>query len=119
MEAVPNHTNHFESLLSKAGEYAEARVALLKLKVADKASDTVSDVAATIVFCVFMLFFLLTLSVGIALLLGEWLGKSYYGFFIVAGIYGIAGIIIFANRKNLIKAPVSNFIIHKILKTAE
>jgi len=116
MEAIPNH---FESLLSKAGDYAETRAKLLKLKVADKTSDTVSDAASTMVVWLFIAFFLLTFSTGLALLIGEWLGKSYYGFFIVAGLYGIAGIIFHINRKKLIKTPVSNFIIGKILKPAE
>lgn len=119
MEAAHEHPNHFESLLSKAGEYAETKVSLLKLKVADKTSDTVSDVASTLVILLFLLFFLITLSIGVALLIGEWLGKSYYGFFIVAGLYGIAGIIFRMNKKSLVKTPVSNFIINKILKGAE
>ncbi|MEO5682391.1 MAG: phage holin family protein [Chitinophagaceae bacterium] len=116
MEASPNH---FESLFSKAGEYAATRASLIKLKIADKTSDTVSDAAASVVIALFAVAFLLTLSVGLALLIGEWLGKNYYGFFIVAGVYGIAGIICHSNRKRLIKTPVSNFIIGKILKTSE
>jgi Putative Actinobacterial Holin-X, holin superfamily III len=112
MEASPNH---IESLLFKAREYAETKADLIKLKVADKTSDTVSDAASTMVLAVFGMFFMLTLSIGLALLIGEWLGKNYYGFFIVAAIYGIAGLIIKANRASLIKTPVSNFIIDKIL----
>jgi hypothetical protein len=116
MEAVPNH---FESLLHKAGDYAETKVELLKLKVADKTSDTVSDAATAMVILLFAVFFLLTLSIGLALLIGEWLGKNYYGFFIIAGLYGIAGLIFRANKKSLVKTPVSNFIINKFLKSAE
>ena len=115
MESVPNH---FETLLSKAGDYAETRAKLLKLKVADKASDTVSDAASALVITVFGVFFLLIFSVGLALLIGDWLGKSYYGFFIVAGIYAIAGIIFRANKERFVKTPVSNFILRKILKSA-
>lgn len=115
MESV---SNHFETLLSKAGDYAETRAKLLKLKVADKASDTVSDAASALVITVFGIFFLLIFSVGLALLIGDWLGKSYYGFFIVAGIYAIAGIVLRANKDRFVKTPVSNFILHKILKSA-
>ena len=115
MESVPNH---FETLLSKAGDYAETRAKLLKLKVADHASDTVSDAASALVITVFAVFFLLTFSVGLALLIGDWLGKSYYGFFIVAGIYAIAGIIFRANKDRLVKTPVTNFILRKIKKSA-
>lgn len=116
MEPSPNH---FESLISKAGDYAETRAKLLKLKVADKTSDTVSDAASIFVIWVFVVFFMAAFSVGIALLIGEWLGKNYYGFFIVSLLYGIAGIIFKINRKSFIKTPVSNFIIRKILKSGE
>ena len=116
MEAAPNH---FESLLSKAGEYAETKATLIKLKFADKTSDTVSDAASSMVVGIFVGFFLLCFSVGLALWLGELLGKNYYGFFIVSGAYGIAGIVFHLNRKSLVKKPVSNFIITKILKGKE
>ena len=116
MEAIPSH---FESLLSRAGEYAETKATLFKLKIADKTSDTVSDAASTLVVGLFVGFFLLCFSIGLALLIGEWLGKNYYGFFIVSGLYGIAGIIFHLNRKSLVKTPVSNFIITKILKKPE
>jgi len=116
MEAVPNH---FESLISQAGEYAETKAHLFKLKIADKTSDTLSDAVSALVVWIFISFFLLVFSIGLALLIGEWLGKSYYGFFIVSGVYGIAGIIFHVNRKSLVKNPVSNFLISKILKNRE
>jgi len=116
MEAAPNH---FETLLSKAGEYAETKATLIKLKFADKTSDTVSDAASSLVVGIFVGFFVLCFSVGLALWLGELLGKNYYGFFIVSGAYGIAGIVFHLNRKSLVKTPVSNFIITKILKSKE
>ena len=112
-------SSHFESLLFKAGEYAETKATILKLKVADKTSDTVSDAAAAMVVILFAGLFTVMLSVGLALLLGEWLGKTWYGFFIIAGFYGIAGIVFYINRKNFVKTPVSNFIIGKFLKTPE
>ena len=116
MEAT---THQFESLLFKAGEYAETKASLLKLKVADKTSDTISDAAASMVVLSFAALFMLILSIGLALVIGEWLGKAYYGFFIIAGFYGIAGIVFHINRERFIKAPVSNFIIGKFLKPRE
>lgn len=116
MEASPNH---FESLLFKARDYAETRADLLKLKVADKTSETIAETTTTIVFLLFFAFFLLLFSTGLALLLGEWLGKTYYGFFVVAGLYGIAGVIFHVNRNKLVKTPVNNFIIGKFLKQAQ
>lgn len=112
-------SGHFESLLFKAGEYAETKASILKLKVADKTSDTVSDAVASLVVFLFAGLFTVIFSMGLALLIGEWLGKTWYGFFIIAGFYGIAGIVFHVNRKNFVKTPVSNFIIGKFLKTPE
>jgi fatty acid desaturase len=112
-------SSHFESLLFKAGEYAETKASILKLKVADKASDTVSDAASTVVVLLFVGLFTVMLSIGLALLIGEWMGKTWYGFLVIAGFYGIAGIVFHINRRNFVKTPVSNFIIGKFLKTPE
>jgi hypothetical protein len=112
MEAISN----IDSLISKAGDFVETKTTLWKLKAVDKTSDVVSDAASSIMITLFIGFFIITLSIGIALYIGEQMGKNYYGFFIVAGFYGITGLLIYLFRKNLIKMPVSNFIIHKILK---
>ena len=39
---------HVEAIVAKAGEYAEARAKLLKLKVVDKTSDTFETVNVVI-----------------------------------------------------------------------
>jgi len=112
-------SNHFESFIAEAGAYAATKAGLFKLKVADKTSDTVSDAASSLVVLLFVGAFLFCLSIGLALLIGVWTGKSYIGFFIVAGIYGIAGIVFHIYRKSLVKTPVSNFIINKFLNKPE
>ncbi len=112
-------SSHFETLLFKAGEYAETKAGILKLKVADKTSDTVSDAAAAMVVFLFAGLFTVILSIGLALLIGDWLGKTWYGFFVIAGFYGITGIVFHINRRSFVKTPVSNFIIGKFLKPSE
>ena len=60
--------------------------------------------------------FILFLSVGIALLLGEWLGKLYYGFFIIAVFYLVVGIVMHFYLHKWIKKPVADLIIKQVLK---
>jgi hypothetical protein len=60
--------------------------------------------------------FILVCSVGIALFLGEQLGKIYYGFFIVAGLYLVAGIVMHFFMRAWIKKPISNSIIKQTLQ---
>jgi len=108
--------SNIESLFSKAGDYLETRVELFRLKTIDKTAEVVSSVATQAVLLMIMTFFLLLLSVGAAFWVGDLLGKTYYGFFAVAGFYLITGLIIFAGRRKWLKEPVSNLIIRKALK---
>jgi len=50
-----------------------------------------------------------------ARLVGEVLGKSYYGFFIISLFYVVLGLLLYAFRKQLVKTPVINFIIKSFL----
>jgi ABC-type transport system involved in cytochrome bd biosynthesis fused ATPase/permease subunit len=60
--------------------------------------------------------FALVLNIGIALWLGELLGKNYYGFFIVAVFYLLSAIVLHFFLHNWIKKPVSNLIITQALQ---
>jgi hypothetical protein len=113
METAPND---IESLLTEAGNFIETRTELLKLKTVDKTADVVSSLVARLVVLMILGIFFMILNIGIALLVGEWLGKNYYGFFVVAGFYGIAGLICNTNKNTWIKKPLGNAIIQKILR---
>ena len=103
--------DNIELLLDKGSDYLSTRIDLYKLKVVDTSSDVLSAVISKgIVFTVFAVFFLIA-NIGIALLLGELLGKLYYGFFIVAGFYLIAGIIIKTKKKKWLKEPLADKLI--------
>jgi hypothetical protein len=105
-----------ESLLEKAAEYGKTSFELVKLKAIDKTSDLVSSVIPKwIVFILFALC-MLFLNIGIAVWLGEILGKIYFGFFVVAAFYGITGTIIHFFMNETLKKMVRNNFIKHILK---
>jgi hypothetical protein len=106
--------NHLESIISKAGEVAETKVELWKLKAAGRLSETVSSMVSKIAVVVLLAIAVIILSLGVAYWLGSALGNVYYGFFIVGGFYALAGLLIFVFRDQIIKGPVSNLIIDKI-----
>ena len=108
--------DNIESLFERTTEYIETRIDLYKLKVVDKSSDVLSSVISKmIVFLVFVMFIFI-INIGIALLLGELLGKSWYGFFALAGFYLITGLIFNSMRRKWFKEPIANKMIQKILK---
>jgi hypothetical protein len=60
--------------------------------------------------------FTLVINIGIAMWLGELLGKPYYGFFVVAIFYAVVMALLFIFRHEWIKTPVSNSIITQMIK---
>jgi Putative Actinobacterial Holin-X, holin superfamily III len=106
-------TENISALFREAGEFIETKVQLYKLKTIDKASDAASSMISRVAGLIFLTFFVLLLSIGLALFLGEQLGKTWLGFVIVAGVYGLAGLIIHAGRKKMIKDPVAHMMLRK------
>lgn len=106
----------FESLIEKGEQYGKTTIELLKLKTLDKSSDVVSNLISWAIVIVLTVLFFLILNIGVALWIGELLGKSYYGFFAVAGFYALLAIIFGIFREQLIKRPVKNSIVSQVLE---
>ena len=66
--------------------------------------------------CFFSLIFFILFSVGLALYLGELLGKGYYGFFALSGFYGLIAIIMAMNRREWLEIKLNDFLISQIFK---
>ncbi len=108
--------DHIEDIVSKAGDLAETKVELWKLKTAGKISETVSSIISVIAIALLIVSAITILSFGVALWIGAELGNSSYGFFIVGGFYTLAGFLVFIFRKQWIKNPLSHLIIDKLGK---
>jgi hypothetical protein len=105
-----------ESLLEKATEYGKTSLELVKLKAMDKTSDVVSSFIPHSVVIVLVTSFVLFLNLGLALWLGEILGKTWLGFFVVAAFYGIIGCILHFFMHKWLKKLICNYIIKQVLK---
>lgn len=104
---------HFEDLFDKAGDYVETRIRLYKLKAVDKVSDVASTIISKLIVAVAVLFFILMLNLGLAFLIGEALGKTYYGFFVMAGVYLLIWLLFSSQQDKWFKTPIVNSIIKK------
>lgn len=109
-----NPTN-LEELFQKLKDYADVRIQLYKLKGINKASGFISSFITIFILIIIFSLIIICLSVGAALLIGEWLGADYYGFFIVGGIYLITGLILYSMRGKLIKTKVSDKLIKEMI----
>jgi len=105
-----------ESLIEKGEQYGKTTIELLKLKTLDKSADVVSTLISWAIVIVLSVLFFLILNIGLALWIGELLGKSYYGFFAIAGFYAFLALIFGVFREQFIKSPVNNSIITQVLQ---
>lgn len=113
---MEDQENFIESLIEKGEQYGKTTIELLKLKTLDKSADVASTLVSWTVVIVFIVLFFLILNIGIALWLGELMGKSYYGFFAIAGLYALLALLGGLIRQRFIKRPVQNSIISQILE---
>jgi phosphoglycerol transferase MdoB-like AlkP superfamily enzyme len=109
-------TEHIERFFVEAGEYIETKTELWKLKLADRISDAISGTVMIVMLAVIGFLFVLLISVGISLWLGELTGKTYYGFFIVGAFYALLALIFYIFRQRWLKVPVANRILRKFFK---
>jgi hypothetical protein len=112
---MDNQSSTIETLIDRAKSYAETRLDLLKLKTIDKSSSLLSLIVSMFIVILIVFFAFIFLSIGLAILLGKCLGELYYGFFILAAIYLIAGLVLFSLRDKLLKTPIANSMIKKLL----
>src|ERR1700741_2705104 len=97
-----------ELLFEKAVDYIETRLQLFKLQAVDKTADVLSALVCMLLLgLVFSIVFFI-LNIGLALWIGSLLGKSYEGFFIVAGFYTVIGLIVYLLQSKVLKAGISN-----------
>lgn len=113
---MEDHTKNIELLIEKATEYLKISYELIKLKTIDKTSDVVSSLTHRFVFFVLIASFMLFLNLGLSFWLGKILGNTFYGFFIIAAFYFIAGIIFHFFMHKWIKKIINNYIIKQVLK---
>ncbi len=105
-----------EALFDKAEDYSKTTLELFKLNAIDKTAEIVSSLAVRLVILLAVVLFVLVLNIGLALWIGELLGKTYYGFFVIAAFYAFITILLYAFRNRWIRYPVSNAIITQMLK---
>jgi hypothetical protein len=114
-EVMEDTTNLIKSLLERASEYGKTSYELAKLKAIDKTSDAVSTFVPHSIVFVLIASFVLFLNLGIAMWLGDLLGKLFYGFFLVAAFYILTGIIIHFFLHGWLKRLVSDYFIKHVL----
>lgn len=111
METTPTL---IELLIERIEALTKTTVELSKLKAMETTSNVVTALISRLILIFVLAIFLTVLSIGIAFMLGESFSKPYYGFFIVAGFYFFAAIILYFYLTKWLKKPVIDLIIPEL-----
>lgn len=104
-----------ESLIEKAENYSKTTFQLTKFKALDKTIEVLTSMVGRLIVVVLVSIFVFMLSIGAAFLIGESLGKSYYGFFIVALFYFLGALMCHYFIQDWIKKTIGNLLITEIM----
>ena len=105
-----------EELFAHLREYLDNRIAYTKLSVAEKSSKIFANLVAIIVSVLLLFFFVVFSSIALAFALAKLTGEYYWGFLIVAGIYLLAGIIVWIAKEKLLRLPIMNALLKQFFK---
>jgi Zn-dependent protease with chaperone function len=103
-----------ELLLTRVEAYSKTTLELAKFKTLETMSTVISTLASRFIFFIVITLFIVFLSIGIALYLGDLLEKVYYGFFIVAAFYLVVGTVFYFSLDKWIKKPVGDLMISQL-----
>jgi len=97
-----------EELVDHIKEYVNLQVESAKLNVAEKSSAVIANMVAAIIAGVMTLFFVIFANIALPIVVGDWLGKPWAGYLIIAGINLVVGFFIWMRRKQLIQLRILN-----------
>lgn len=106
---------NIEPLYQKAEDYVKTSFELYRLKTVSRSAKVISTFISRSLFIITFSLFMIFVNIGIAIWLGDLLGKLYLGFFCIAAFYVLLATIIYFFLHNCIKKKVSNIIISEIL----
>ena len=105
-----------ETLLEDATEFGKTSLEIVKLKAIDKSSEVISSLVFQTILYVLVISFIVFINLGLAIWIGKLLGQLYLGFFVMATVYLLAGLIYYFFFREKIKKQVSEYIIKQVLK---
>lgn len=116
-ENNPSFKSIFERLTIHTKEYVQAQTKSVQLEVYEGITNLVSAGINAVIIAVMSLFVLFFVNIGVAHLIGEWLGKTSLGYLAVAGFYLLLLIVfLLANKRAKKTNRVKNAILKQVSK---
>jgi phosphotransferase system glucose/maltose/N-acetylglucosamine-specific IIC component len=108
-----------ETLIEQVKDYVNIRVSQVKLSTAEKTAKVVSLLIALLIAALIFFLFLVMIGIGIALLVGKYIGSTWLGFIIVAGAIALLGIWMWNAKAKLLQIPIMNSLIAVLFNDEE
>lgn len=86
-------------------DYLEARWNMIALEVSDHTATIATSVVMGICLAILGLFFVLFISISLAIWLGDLTNSYALGFLLVSILYGLMGVLVYVNRKRWLFIP--------------
>ena len=106
----------FNRLIEHIEEYLKTKQTYSKLVAIEKGSKGLSTVMSGLIIFIFLLLFIIFISLTAAYLIAEHTGKYSMGFAVVGAVYLLIGLLLYVGREQLLKTPIMNAIIKNMLK---
>lgn len=92
-----------DGLIDNLSGYVEARLELYKLEIREDIAKVLSKALVYLAITLFAFMFLMFFSVGLAQFLNRYFTEPSAGYWIVAGVYGVAFLVFLVFRKDIDK----------------
>ncbi len=116
---MSNQSANTSSLFDKMENYTKTSLTLFKLNSVERSADVLSSLISRISIVAIASLFILFANIGLAFWIGKMLGEYYLGFLIVSGLYIILMIVTYFFRNSMIKKPISDMVIKKMIHEDE
>lgn len=111
---MTNNAISIEPLLKSIEEYTATNIQLYKLYLVDFIANFFAEIYTKLIVMALLASCILFFSIGISLWIGDLLGKNYYGFLFVSGLYLCITLIFIRFKQYLFKDPMYNCTARKI-----
>jgi len=108
-----------DGLTQSIKQYIGTNIELIQLEVIDRFSAIGASLISIILIGIVGILFVLFISIGAGFYLSYLLGNYYSGFAIIAGFYLLLFLILIIGKKKLLKKPLRDKIIQKIIYANE
>jgi uncharacterized membrane protein YqjE len=108
-----------EELAGTLKEYVDTRMESAKLVIVEKSSALLANMLAGLFLLIVFFFCMLFGGIALSVALGQWMGAPWAGFLVVAALYLVIGILVWAARGKLIRLPFMNAIIQQLFADDE